>query len=394
MIAALKNISSTDTLTAAIRPFRVLMAAGGTGGHVYPAISIAKAIVHKQPEADILFIGTKDRMEWKTVPKEGFHIKSIWISGFHRRFTVQNLLFPVKLFISLIQSLIIIKRFRPDVLIACGGFAAGPAGWVAAMLGIPVILQEQNSFPGVTNRMLAKHASIIFTAFEEASDYFNHDEIRISGNPVRQELHSADKAVAHGIFNFSDKKKTLLVLGGSGGAKSINDAMLNEIKKIHTELQIQIIWQCGDKYFHEIKGNLNTSELTDLRLLAYINDMPAAYAVADLAVSRAGAISCSELMATKTPAILVPSPHVAGDHQKKNARTMVSNGAADILEDSEIGSKLFEKVKDLIYDEKKLTEMSRAASLLAKPHAAEKIAGDVLDFLQSNEKISSKDYLS
>ncbi len=385
MIAAVKNISSTETLTAAMRPVRVLMAAGGTGGHVYPAISIANAITQKIPEADILFVGTKDRMEWTTVPKEGYPIKGIWISGFHRRLTIQNLLFPFKLIVSIVQSLIILRRFRPDVLIACGGFAAGPAGWVAAMAGIPIMLQEQNSFPGVTNRLLAKHASIIFTAFEEASEYFNHDNIRVSGNPVRKELREADKKEALETFRFTDKKKTLLVLGGSGGAKSMNDAMLSWAQKFHDDLQIQIIWQCGNKYFREIRQHLDTEKLTNLRLLAYIDDMPAAYAAADLAVSRAGAISCSELMTTATPSVLVPSPHVAGDHQKKNARAMVSNGAADMLEDGEIAGKLFETVKELIFDESKLAEMSRSASKLATPDAAEKIAGDILEFLRSEE---------
>ncbi|HMB98120.1 MAG TPA: undecaprenyldiphospho-muramoylpentapeptide beta-N-acetylglucosaminyltransferase [Balneolaceae bacterium] len=385
MIAAAKNISSTETLTAAMRPIRVLMAAGGTGGHVYPAISIANAIVQKNPGADILFVGTKDRMEWTAVPKEGYPIKSIWISGFHRRLTIQNLLFPFKLIVSIVQSIIIVRRFNPDMLIACGGFAAGPSGWVAAMMGIPIILQEQNSFPGVTNRLLAKHASIIFTAFEEASNFFDHDNIRISGNPVRKELLDADKTVSLETFNFTDKKKTLLVLGGSGGAKSINDAMLSWIQKIHDDLRIQIIWQCGNKYIDQIKQNLEPEKLTNLRLLAYIDDMPAAYAVADLAISRAGAISCSELMTTETPSILIPSPHVAGDHQKKNARTMVSNGAADILEDSEIGSKLFESVKELIFDERKLAEMRKSASDLSTPDAAEKIAGDVLELYRSKE---------
>ena len=385
MIAAAKNISSTETLTAAMRPIRVLMAAGGTGGHVYPAISIANAIVQKNPGADILFVGTKDRMEWTAVPKEGYPIKSIWISGFHRRLTIQNLLFPFKLIVSIVQSIIIVRRFNPDMLIACGGFAAGPSGWVAAMMGIPIILQEQNSFPGVTNRLLAKHASIIFTAFEEASNFFDHDNIRISGNPVRKELLDADKTVSLETFNFTDKKKTLLVLGGSGGAKSINDAMLSWIQKIHDDLRIQIIWQCGNKYIDQIKQNLEPEKLTNLRLLPYIDDMPAAYAVADLAISRAGAISCSELMTTETPSILIPSPHVAGDHQKKNARTMVSNGAADILEDSEIGSKLFESVKELIFDERKLAEMRKSASDLSTPDAAEKIAGDVLELYRSKE---------
>jgi len=386
VIAAIKDISSTDTLTAAVSPVKVLMAAGGTGGHVYPAISIARAILDRQPEAEILFVGTKDRMEWQAVPKAGFKIKSIWISGFHRRLTVQNLLFPFKLIISLIQSLVIILKFRPDVLIACGGFAAGPAGWIAARLGIPVVLQEQNSYPGVTNRLLSKNASVIYTAFEDAANFLDEEKITLSGNPVRSELTEANKEEALEGFNFSPKRKTLLIIGGSGGAKSINEAMIKNINRLHDVLGLQIIWQCGNKYLNEIEIRTKPQQFENLRLLAYINDMPAAYAAADLVISRAGAGSCSELMVTGKPSILVPSPNVAGDHQKKNAESMVNNKASELLEDKEAEEKLFDTVESLITDSGKLARMSVAAKNMARPDAADRIAKEVLELINSHKK--------
>jgi len=386
VIAAIKDISSTDTLTAAVSPVKVLMAAGGTGGHVYPAISIARAILDRQPEAEILFVGTKDRMEWQAVPKAGFKIKSIWISGFHRRLTVQNLLFPFKLIISLIQSLVIILKFRPDVLIACGGFAAGPAGWIAARLGIPVVLQEQNSYPGVTNRLLSKNASVIYTAFEDAANFLDEEKITLSGNPVRSELTEANKEEALEGFNFSPKRKTLLIIGGSGGAKSINEAMIKNINRLHDVLGLQIIWQCGNKYLNEIEIRTKPQQFENLRLLAYINDMPAAYAAADLVISRAGAGSCSELMVTGKPSILVPSPNVAGDHQKKNAESMVNNKASELLEDKEAEEKLFDTVESLITDSEKLARMSVAAKNMARPDAADRIAKEVLELINSHKK--------
>jgi UDP-N-acetylglucosamine--N-acetylmuramyl-(pentapeptide) pyrophosphoryl-undecaprenol N-acetylglucosamine transferase len=188
MIAVSTDISSTDTHTAAVSAPRVLIAAGGTGGHVYPGIAIADAVKKLHPDAALLFVGTKNRMEWTSVPKAGYEIKSVWISGFHRRLTPQNLLFPLKLMISLIQSLFILKQYRPDIVVCCGGFASGPVGWMAAKLGIPLILQEQNSYPGVTNRLLAKHADVIFTAFEDAAKHFPSEKVIMTGNPVRSSI--------------------------------------------------------------------------------------------------------------------------------------------------------------------------------------------------------------
>ena len=386
MNAVITNISSTETLTSAMGPVRILMAAGGTGGHVYPAIAIADAIKEKHPDAEILFAGTRDRMEWTAVPKSGYEISSVWISGFHRRLTPQNLLFPVKLLVSIVQSYKIIKKFKPDAVVACGGFASGPIGWTAAKTGIPLILQEQNSFPGVTNRMLAKYASRIFTAFDDASEYLPKEKIMIAGNPVRANLAGMDKKEALEQFGFNENHPTLFVMGGSGGAKSVNDAMLQNLAYLHDELGLQIIWQCGARYLTELKKTINTDALPNLRLLDYIDNMAAAYAVSDLVISRAGAGACSELMLTGKPAVLVPSPHVAGDHQAKNAEAMVADGAAVLLKDEDVQSSLHQVVDALIFDKKELNKMAEKALALAKPDAAAIIADEVLQMVTQTSK--------
>lgn len=386
MNAVITNISSTETLTSARNPVRILLAAGGTGGHVYPAIAIADAIKEKHPDAEILFAGTRDRMEWTAVPKSGYEISSVWISGFHRRLTPQNLLFPVKLLVSIAQSYKIIKKFKPDAVVACGGFASGPIGWTAAKTGVPLVLQEQNSFPGVTNRMLAKYASRIFTAFDDASEYLPKEKIMIAGNPVRANLAGMDKKEALEQFGFDENHPTLFVMGGSGGAKSVNDAMVQNLAYLHNELGLQIIWQCGVRYLNELKQTINTDALPNLRLLDYIDNMAAAYAASDLVISRAGAGACSELMLTGKPAVLVPSPHVAGDHQAKNAEAMVADGAAVLLKDEDVQTSLHQVVNALIFDEKELNKMAEKALALAKPDAAAMIADEVLHIVAQTSK--------
>jgi len=378
MTHAVKNISSTDTLTAAKGHARVLLAAGGTGGHVYPAIAIADALKQSRDEMSFLFVGTKDRMEWKTVPRYGYEIKSVWISGFHRRLTIQNALFPLKLVISLIQSLFILMRFRPDVVVACGGFASGPIGWVAGKMGIPIVLQEQNSFPGVTNRLLAKKASIIFTAFEDAEKHFPAEKVRLLGNPVRQTLQQKDRNEARTVFQFDQDAAVLLILGGSGGAKALNDIMEKEIFVLHNELGLSIIWQCGEKYLSNLKQRLDLAKYPNVRLMAFIDDMPTAYGAADLVVTRAGAGTCSELMNIGKPGILVPSPNVAGNHQEKNARSLTKEGGAQVLKEENIDNEFTQQIKELIFDTEKLETMSEAMKSIAKPNAARNIAKEIL----------------
>lgn len=374
-----KDISSPGVpATPAMSSPRVLIAAGGTGGHVYPAIAIAEAIRELHKDADILFVGTKDHMEWEAVPKAGFDIRSIWISGLHRRLTLKNLLFPVKLLSSLVQCMGIFKNFNPHVVIACGGYVSGPVGWIAAQKHIPLILQEQNSFPGITTRLLARYAIKIFTAFADADHHLPEEKTEMAGNPTRKTLATAHKQEALRSFNFSDSRQTLLILGGSGGAKTINEAMAANIEKLHDDLGLQIIWQCGARYFDELHMELHTDDFKHLRLVDFLHNMPEAYAAADLVVSRAGALSCSELALTGKPSILIPSPNVAGDHQTKNANSMVEEGAAVLLKDSDARDRLPEIVRDLISNQQKMQQMQKAALKLARPHAAREIAQEVL----------------
>ena len=365
-------------------PIRVLLAAGGTGGHVYPAIAIADAVKELSSDSDVIFVGTRDRMEWQAVPGAGYEIKSVWISGFHRRLTPQNLLFPIKLVVSLIQSFSILKRFKPDVVVACGGFAAGPVGWVAAKLGIPIAIQEQNSYPGVTNRLLAKHAEKIFTAFEAAEHFLPKQKIELTGNPVRSGLTVQNRQDALGHFGFTGDRPVLLILGGSGGALALNDAIAARLDELHNDSGIQIIWQCGKKYYEEISGNINEEEYPNLRLLGYINDMPAAYGAATLVLTRAGASTCSELMMIGKPSVLVPSPNVAGDHQTKNAASMVDEGASVLIAEKELKEALTDRVPSLLQDNDKLKEMSDAALNLAKPDAAKEISKKLFELAKRN----------
>lgn len=371
--------------TATLHPLRVLLAAGGTGGHVYPAIAIADAAKELSADTDVLFVGTRDRMEWQAVPGAGYDIKSVWISGFHRRLTPQNLLFPVKLAVSLIQSFSILKRFKPDVVVACGGFAAGPVGWVAAKLGIPIAIQEQNSYPGVTNRLLAKHAAKIFTAFEAAGEFLPKQKIELTGNPVRSSLSVQNKQDALKHFGLSDERPVLLILGGSGGALALNESMAARLDEMHNENGIQIIWQCGEKYYEDLSESIDEEKYPNLRLLGYINDMPAAYGAATLVLTRAGASTCSELMMIGKPSVLVPSPNVAGDHQTKNASAMVKEGASVLISEIDLEQALSDRVPSLLQDDEKLQKMSDAALKLAKPDAATQIAEQLFELAKDNK---------
>lgn len=377
--------SKTETGNVNVLPIRVLLAAGGTGGHVYPAIAIADAVKSLSSESDVLFVGTRDRMEWQTVPDAGYDIKSVWISGFHRRLTPQNLLFPVKLAVSLIQSFSILKRFKPDVVVACGGFAAGPVGWVAAKLGFPIAIQEQNSYPGVTNRLLAKHASKIFTAFKAAEQYLPNEKIELTGNPVRSSLSISDKKEALENYGFSSEKPVLLILGGSGGALAINEAIKTQLDALLNDYGLQVIWQTGKKYYDDLSNAIDLDKYPYLRLMGYIDDMPAAYAAATLVLTRAGASTCSELMTIGKPSVLVPSPNVAGDHQTKNASAMVDEGASLLIPENELESALRDQIPNLLEDDERLNKMSEAALKLAKPDASVTIAEQLFKLVKQKQ---------
>lgn len=364
------------------KTYRILIAAGGTGGHIFPAIAIADALRSRSEETEIAFVGTKNHMEWFAVPNAGYPIYNIWISGIHRRITPKNLMFPMKLGVSLWQSRGILDKFKPDIVIGCGGYVTGPIGYEAYRAKIPLVLQEQNSYPGLTNRLLSKYAHLIFTAFPQADQFFPENRTLLCGNPTRKSLQRADAESAYSKFGFNHDKKTLLVLGGSGGARTINTTIRQNLDVLHNDLNLQVIWQCGTRYYDSLKKEIKLKNYPHLILIDFLEHMPEAYKVSDMVISRAGASSCAELMVLGKPSILVPSPNVAGDHQTKNAMAMVENGAAILIKDNEFSQKLVGDIRDLVDQPERLKSMSDAALKLAKPDAADRIAEKVMEIVK------------
>ena len=352
----------------------ILISGGGTGGHIYPAIAIANELKKRFPTAKFLFIGAKDRMEMEKVPQAGYEIKGLWISGLQRKFTIKNAAFPFKLMDSLLKAGKIIKKFKPDVVIGTGGFASGPTLQMASKRGIPTLVQEQNSYPGITNKILAKKANKICVAYDGLERFFPADKIVKTGNPVRQDLLHIDskKIEAQKFFGIKDNSKVLLILGGSLGARAINKLIENEREWL-VEKDILLLWQTGKIYYEQYK---ELKEQTGVRILEFINRMDLAYAAADIIISRAGAGSISELCIVGKPVIFIPSPNVAEDHQTKNAMAVVKEKAAILLKESELND--FEsKFEALLNDEQKQKELSANIKKMALPKATEHIANEV-----------------
>jgi UDP-N-acetylglucosamine--N-acetylmuramyl-(pentapeptide) pyrophosphoryl-undecaprenol N-acetylglucosamine transferase len=365
---------------------KVIISGGGTGGHIFPAIAIAKAIQTIQPDAEILFVGAKGRMEMEKVPKAGYPIEGLWISGFQRKLTVQNLLFPLKLLSSLTKARRIVKRFQPDVAVGVGGYASGPTLQMAAQLGIPCLIQEQNSYAGATNRLLAKKVQKICVAYDKMERYFPKEKIRITGNPVRNDLinNEATKAQAADYFTLNVNKKTILIIGGSLGARTLNQAMAESTEWLRGRTDVQVLWQCGSLYYEEYK-NLQTSKLPNVLITAFIDRMDLAYRLADVAIARAGALTVSELCLVGKPAILVPSPNVTEDHQTKNAMALVEKDAAILLKDADAKLQMIPKALQLLDDNNFVKEkLAINIQKLAKPNAAAEIAGEVLKLVKGN----------
>lgn len=359
--------------------YRFLFAGGGTGGHLFPALAVAQEIREMKPNADILFIGTKDRIEGKIVPKLDFKFKSIWIKGFSRKINFENLLFPLKLFVSIIQSLVINISFKPKVAIGTGGYVAGPAIWAASIMGAKIILLEQNSYPGVTTRLLEKYAKEVHLSFEGSKKYLRKEKIHhLTGNPVRKNLGMMEKIEALKIFELSVEKKTLLVLGGSLGAKTINEAM-SETVKIFEENDIQVIWQTGKNYFDQFRI-MNSK---NVKIYDFIEDMNAAYSACDLLLARAGATTIAELLNLGIPAILVPSPNVAENHQYFNAKSLSENQASILIEDKNLKTELVGIVSDTLSSKSKLVQLKNNALSMAKPDAAKVIAQNAIRFAEA-----------
>jgi UDP-N-acetylglucosamine--N-acetylmuramyl-(pentapeptide) pyrophosphoryl-undecaprenol N-acetylglucosamine transferase len=362
---------------------RIIISGGGTGGHIFPAIAIANALKEIDKNVEILFVGAEGRMEMEKVPAVGYKIEGLWISGLQRRLTVQNLMFPFKVISSIMRSKKIIRSFRPDAVVGTGGFASGPLLRVATGMKIPALIQEQNSFPGITNKLLGKRVNKICVAYEGMEQCFPKEKIIITGNPVRQDILSLEgkKEKAINFFGLDSNKRTLLVIGGSLGARTINESIMFSLELL-AQNNIQLIWQTGKGYI-EIAEKTFTKERGWVG--AFITKMDLAYAVADIVVSRAGAISLSELALVKKPCILVPSPNVAEDHQTKNATTLVKKDAAILVKDSEAREKLGKEIISLVNDIQIQNKLSKNISKLAFPNSAEVIAKEVIKLVQSRK---------
>ncbi|MEZ7992938.1 MAG: undecaprenyldiphospho-muramoylpentapeptide beta-N-acetylglucosaminyltransferase [Flavobacteriaceae bacterium] len=354
----------------------ILISGGGTGGHIFPAIAIANELRLRYPVANFLFVGAKDKMEMEKVPQAGYQIKGLWISGIQRKLTFKNLLFPFKLLHSLVKAGKIIKQFKPDIVIGTGGFASGPTLIMANRRKIPTLIQEQNSYPGITNKLLSKKSKIVCVAYDGLEYYFPEEKIIKTGNPVRASLlsiHLKEKIkIANDLFGLIKKRKTILVLGGSLGARKINE-LIEENLLFFKEHKVQIIWQCG-KLYYDTYSKYNENK--NVSVHAFIKKMDLAYAAADIIISRAGASSVSELCIVGKPTIFIPSPNVAEDHQTKNAKSIVEKHGAILLRESELNT--FPIVfETLLKDEGKQESLSQNIKELALPDATNKIISQV-----------------
>lgn len=363
---------------------RIIISGGGTGGHIFPAVSIANAIRELEPKAKILFVGAENRMEMQRVPDAGYEIKGLPVAGFDRKHLLKNISVIIKLLKSQRMAKKIIKEFKPQVAVGVGGYASGPTLKTAGMLGIPTLIQEQNSYAGVTNKLLAKKAAKICVAYEGMERFFPQEKIIMTGNPVRQGLLkqvSHEEAVK--TFNLNPEKKVVLILGGSLGARTINNTIITNLSLIKENPDIQFIWQTGKIYYQQVMEEVKRAGIiTHLYVNDFIKDMATAYAAADLVISRAGAGSISEFCMLHKPVILVPSPNVAEDHQTKNALALVKKDAAIYVKDIEAHEKLLPEAMKVITDDDKLKQLSLNIAKLALPDAAEIIAKEVLKLIK------------
>jgi UDP-N-acetylglucosamine--N-acetylmuramyl-(pentapeptide) pyrophosphoryl-undecaprenol N-acetylglucosamine transferase len=359
------------------RAHSILFAAGGTGGHLFPALAIAEEVQRIRPDVRIDFVGTKDKIEARVIPEKGFVFHTIWISGFHRRLTVDNLLFPVKVIVSLFQSFFLIRKLGPNVVVGTGGYVCGPVLYVASMMNIPTVVHESNSYPGVTTRMVASRVSKVFLTFEVTKKWLpklDLNKIELVGNPTRESLGKVSRSDGLKFFTLNPNNKTLLVFGGSLGAASINST----IEKIVGELVkagIQLIWQTGEKDFERYE----LSRSPNVWIGKFIDRMEYAYAAADVVLCRSGATTLAELMHLGKPAILVPYPYAAANHQELNAQTMVEARAAVMVKDADVGAKALSTIKEILLNDATQRSMSEKSLRLGKPNAGKEIAQKILE---------------
>lgn len=357
---------------------RVIISGGGTGGHIFPAIAIADEIKMRNPDAEILFVGALGKMEMEKVPAAGYKIVGLTIAGFQRKITLSNFALPFKILSSLWKARKIIKDFKPQVVVGVGGYASGPTLKAATMLKIPTLVQEQNSFPGKTNKLLAKNVTTLCTAYEGLENFFPKEKIVLTGNPVRFEMVNIDgkRDEAFAYYKLDPSKKTLLIIGGSLGARTLNQSVMHDYELLK-EKGIQVVWQSGKLYYNELKEQLKGRESDSIKLVQFIDRMDLAYAMADVIISRAGAISVSELCLVKKPLILVPSPNVAEDHQTKNAMALVSKDAAILVKDSVAVEKLIESALYILDNDEIKLSLSHEIAKLGKPKATESIVDEL-----------------
>lgn len=362
-----------------MRTYKFILSGGGTGGHIYPAIAIANELKSRFPDADILFVGAKDKMEMQKVPQAGYRIKGLWIAGLQRRLTFNNALFPVKLVSSLLHSRHIIKQFKPDVVIGTGGFASGPLLQMANSARIPTVIQEQNSYPGITNKLLSKKANTICVAYKNLERFFPKEKMVVTGNPVRQDLIDVESKRAEGLahYNLDPNKKTILVLGGSLGARRVNQLIEKELDFFASQ-NVQLLWQCGKLYFDEYRKYNNKN----VQVMTFIERMDLVYASADIVISRAGASSVSELCIVGKPVVFIPSPNVAEDHQAKNAKSVADSKGAILIRESELDSTFETIFSDLISNEKQQHELSQNIKKLALPNATKAIVEEIIKLIR------------
>lgn len=361
------------------KQLKFILSGGGTGGHIYPAIAIADELKSRFPNAEFLFVGASNKMEMQKVPQAGYRIEGLWIAGLQRKLTLQNLMFPFKLLSSLLKARAIIKTFKPDAVIGTGGFASGPLLQVANSMNIPTVIQEQNSFPGITNKILGKKANAICVAYDGLGNFFPSDKIIFTGNPVRQDLISdkSDKAEAINYFNLNPNKKTVLILGGSLGARRINQLVEKELSYF-IENGLQVIWQCGKFYLEDYKKYNKEG----VQVMAYIDRMDLVYTAADFIISRAGASSVSELSLVGKPVIFIPSPNVAEDHQTKNAQAIVNQEGAILIKESNLDDQFNSVFTELMNDADLQKKLANNIKKMAKPNATNDIVDAIVSLIQ------------
>ena len=362
-----------------MRPYKFIISGGGTGGHIYPAIAIANELKSRYPNAEFLFVGAKDRMEMEKVPQSGYAIKGLWISGLQRSLSLKNLMFPFKLISSLLESRKIINEFQPDVAIGTGGYASAPLLKVASNKGVPCLIQEQNSHAGITNKWLSSKVKKICVAYDDMEKYFPSEKIILTGNPVRQDLLdiSEKRHKSISFFKLDSQKKTLLILGGSLGARKINELIKSSLAYF-SKLDLQIIWQCGSFYYESYKEKSREK----VQVHAFLNRMDLAYAASDFIISRAGALSVSELCLVGKPVIFIPSPNVSEDHQTKNATSISKKEAAILIKEKDLESKFEDEFSKLFYSEELQLKLSKNNKKLGKPNATKEIVQEIEKLLK------------